>query len=288
MKVAYLVSKPTIRLQDRDIQILKYIKESKFMNLHQIWIKFWPEAKTNRAAGMRMKELADNGLVTHVSIEFLRYSSVYYLTREGLKAAEGEGYFYEVGSRFIVKASDIVTSSFQHDSRLVDLRIKMESDNSIRLLNWTPETYIRADRNKYGLKSGLNDKLAVFRVPDALFTMECKYENEPTEPIQIMLEYEHQQYKSEKYAKYLSVWEENWSKYQKLIVCAHKERIPDLVKQCRAGLARIHKIDLNQGKTTLDDLVDAYMFIDFKTLMEKGITGTDLVTPAGKLRFMPI
>lgn len=274
-----------MKLQERDLKILKYIQESRTMNIEQLKKRFWP-SQTVRAARMKMERLAKRGLVQHVKKEFLRISSYYYLTKSGYDALGHAGLNQEVIDPFLAEPSDIVRSDFQHHVRVTDMRIALETDGEVRISNWIPETAIRADKKAFNIKeSGPENKGAksTYRIPDAIFTLE-----DAEVKISILLEYEHSKYQRWKFRSYMEFWEGNWNKYQKLMVTADADRSDQLRQWCLEDLKEIHKIDLNRKQCRIEDLAEAYMFTDYHTLMAKGIIKAGLKSPISKIEFSPI
>lgn len=252
------------------------------MNRQQVRLKFWPHADAE-AAIQRLRELTQAGYLRCISIDALRYSANYFLTKAGAEVLAAHGHLFEGSEQHLATPTDVVTNSFFHDMRVTDIRIKMETDPAIRIVRWVSETYIRADRSGYGVKSSRTDKLGSFRIPDALCQVECRYKGEATE-INLLLEYENQAYKTATLNKYLEVWESTWHEYQKLIVCAGPERIGELQKHLKAGLAKLHRVDINRGKLDMAELMEAYLITDFRSLMKHGLTGHVLNTPAGQIQ----
>lgn len=277
-----------MKLKDRDIQILKYIRESRTLNINQIKRKFWP-TKHIRTARKKMAGLAERGFVEHVKKDILRISSHYYITRQGYDVLSAAGLNHDIETPFLVEPSDIIRSDFQHHLRIADLRIELEMDKRIKINKWIPETAIRADKEAYNLgvesgKKGKNkENKFKYRIPDALFEME-----DDEVQIKILLEYEHLRYQRWKFRAYMEGWENSWNEHQKLIVAADAERAEMIRKWCLEDLKKIYEIDINRKKVKLEDLAEAYIFTDYHSIMKKGLINADLKTPIGVVKFTPI
>jgi hypothetical protein len=281
-------------VQERDLEILRYIKDSKTMNLPQIWRRFW-QGKSQAAAHKRMQELTASKLIVQVNMELLKFSVHYYLTKNGLEQLVANNQAIANDRLPLPEATDIIRSDFQHNLRVTDMRIALEIDSAIRIKNWISDEWIKADGAAFGLGPGTQQQLKGIRInrekedrfkcriPDALFDLE-----DAQHEVKICFEYEHGQYRRWKFKAYISAWEERWGEYQKFIVAATPERAITLRKWCLEDLKQRHRLKLADGTVQLDDLAGAYMFTDYHSLVDNGLIKSAPQTPLSPVRFYPI
>lgn len=185
-----------MKLTDRDIQILRYIRDSKTMNIDQIKRRFW--ANNNiRTARKKMAILASLGHVRLVKKDFLKIACYYYLTKQGYQMLELAGQASDVETPFLPDPSPIVRSDFQHNVRVTDIRICLEMDQQIKISRWVSETEIRADHSKYQSSRQIKNSQKR-KIPDALFILE-----DDQYVAEMLMEYEHLHYQRKSYSQKL-------------------------------------------------------------------------------------
>lgn len=279
--------KKRFRLQDRDVLILKFTKDSRFLCIDQIKRRFWGLA-TMKAAANRMHDLAGMGLVEHVRIDITRHASHYYLTKKGYEELKGRGLTYDVKEPFMPAPTNLVGATYHHHLRVTNMRIAMEMDKTIKVLKWISETDIRADKEGHNVlesKKRFYEKVKdlKYRIPDAIIKIQ-----DAGDPIDMIFEYEHTKYPRNKFSNYMERWEKNWEDYYKFIVVASHDRAEVLRKWCLEDLGKIRKLDIRLKSKKLSDLSDSYIFTDYESLVGKGLINSGIRTPLYKLELDPI
>lgn len=275
-------------VQQRDIEVLKYIKDSKTMTAEQIRQRFWPTNKPNSIR--RMSKLVEKGLLTKVDMEFLKYPVHYFITKKALKLLITHGLATDNEDLPIPPASDVIRSDHQHNMRVTNIRIALEMEKGIRVKNWISDPDIRTDPEAYGLEGDAplkdrrddpaeKERRSKNRIPDAIF----KFEDDEHEG-KMILEYEHGFYQRWKFRAYMSAWEEHWSDYQKFIVASTPERVGVLTQWCLRDLKNKYRLELANQKVDLKRLAQSYMFTDYHSLMDKGIFKCGLRTPISYIK----
>lgn len=278
------------RIQDRDIEILKFLKDSRFLCIDQVKKKFWQD-KTLKAAENRMENLNEMGLIKKIKIEITKYAAHYYLTKKGYEELKGRGLTFDVKTPFIPEPTDLVGANYHHHLRVTNLRIALEADRKIQVLRWISETDIRADKeghNVFGPNVNIRAKLEYiknknYRIPDAIIRIK-----DAEDPIDMIFEYEHSKYTRDRFRKHMEKWEKSWNEYHKFIVAADADRVEVLRKWCLEDISKIHKLDLKLKSKVLDDLVDSYLFADYHSLLRKGMINSEIKNPLHSLEFIPI
>lgn len=280
--------------QERDIAILRYIKDHKTLNLDLIRRRFW-QGRTFHSCYYRMRDLEDCGVVKRVNMEILRSAAHYYLTPMGLKLLADHGLASRGHRLPVPDAADIIRSDFQHNLRVAAIRVALETDPLIKVTAWISDEQIKSDPQALGLgegkKPGLrgirrdprHERKFTYRIPDGIFNLE-----DAEREGKVILEYEHGRYMRWKFRAYLASWEERWGDYQKLIVAATRERVGALKAWCLEDLRERYRLETGKGSREIDERATAYLFIDYHTLIEKGLTGARVLTPVGELCFTPL
>jgi hypothetical protein len=281
-------------LQARDLEIMRYIRDSTTMNIQQIWRRFWTD-KSMAAAHKRMQELAAGQLVIQMNKEFLKFSTYYYLTKSGLEQLIANNMATANVRLPLPKATDTVSYTLEHNSRVANIRITLETDRTIHISNWISDEKIKADWSAYGLGPGTKRRVKGIRVnpenedryknriPDALFNLEDA-QNE----VKILLEYENGEYHRKRFKTYIAAWEERWGEYQKFFVAATPERVITVRRWCLEDLKERYHIQLAAGTVQLEDLAGAYMFTDYHSLVDNGLIKSGLQTPFSPVKFYPM
>lgn len=279
--------------QERDLAILRYIKDHKTLSLDLLHRRFWP-GKTFNACYFRMQDLTAWGVVKRVDMDLLRCPIYFYLTSLGLKMLIDHGLASRGHRLPVPDASDIIRSDFQHNQRVAAIRIALETDPQIRVANWVSDEQIKADPEAYRLGAGKRPELKgirhtprqeakfKYRIPDGVFDFE-----DAEREAKIILEYEHGRYMRWKFRAYLANWEERWGEHQKLIVTATPERIETLRKWCLEDLSQRYRLELQQGREELKRLSAAYLITDYHALIRDGLTRKSVKTPDGQVSLKP-
>lgn len=280
--------------QERDIAILRYIKDHKTLNLELIRRRFW-WGRTFHSCYYRMRDLEACGVVKRVNMDLLRSAAHFYLTPLGLKLLIDHGLASRGHRLPVPDASDIIRSDFQHNLRVAGIRVALETDPRVKVTNWISDEQIKSDPQALGLgggkKPGLrgirrdprHERKFTYRIPDGIFGLE-----DAEREGKVILEYEHGRYMRWKFRAYLASWEERWGDYQKLIVAATPGRVESLKAWCLEDLRERYRLEAGKGSGAIEARASAYLFIDYHTLIEKGLTGARILTPVGEMNFAPM
>jgi len=262
------------------------------MSQDQIRRRFWPQEGSLPTVVKRMKKLVEIGLLTQVDMKILKFGVHYYLTKQGLAILIGHGLSIDNMRMRLPEPVDYIRSDYQHNMRVTDIRIALELDKSIRVSDWVSDMEIRCDPPAYGLEGTpplkgfpmnfRRERKFKNRIPDAIFHLEDR-----ERAGNFILEYEHSHYARWKFRTYLAAWEERWEDYQKLIVTSTPERMKVIMRWCLRDLARRYFIELGNKKVKLEDLAQNYMFTDYDSLVENGLTNCGLSTPVGPVKLIP-
>lgn len=280
--------------QERDIAILRYIKDHKTLNLDLIHKRFW-QGKTFHSCYYRMRDLEAGGVVKRVNMDILRSAAHFYLTPMGLRLLADHGLASRGHRLPVPDAADIIRSDFQHNLRVAAIRVALETDPLIKVTNWISDEQIKSDPQAHNLgegkKPGLRgirrdprrERKFAYRIPDGIFDLE-----DAEREGKVIMEYEHGRYMRWKFRAYLANWEERWGDYQKLIVAATQERVGALKSWCLEDLRDRYRLEVEKGSREIEERASAYLFLDYHSLIEKGLTGAKVLTPVGEMNFAPM
>lgn len=280
--------------QERDLAILRYIKDHKTLNLDLIWRRFW-RGKTFHSCYYRMRDLEACEVVKRVRMDLLRSATYFYLTPLGLRFLVDHGLASRGHRLPVPDAADFIRSDFQHNLRVAAIRVALETDTYIKVTNWISDEQIKSDPQAQGLgegkKPGLrgirrdprHERKFTYRIPDGIFDLE-----DAEREGKVILEYEHGRYMRWKFRAYLANWEERWGDYQKLIVVATQERVETLKSWCLEDLRERYRLEAGKGRGEIEERASAYLFTDYHNLTQKGLTGATILTPVGVMKFDPL
>ena len=141
-----------IYLQDRDLQILSYGLEQKFLTVEQVSRRFFHPKETSKnphqSAYLRTLILQKFGMV---ALKPLLVGGKVVVTTD-----RGAGELDSRGRERLEPVATVDYRYFEHDRRVTDVRIALESLNLAH--SWRSERYLKSDYQ-------------VSRVPDAVFTL---------------------------------------------------------------------------------------------------------------------
>ncbi len=107
-----------IQITDRDVGLMQWLLEQKFMDAGQVRSVFWKESKEEcKEVHRRLGELEKAGLIRRSTKDIFRFL-LYVATKEGVKVLSSLG-----NTRGLSALDDVDYSSYRHDSEVTDLRI---------------------------------------------------------------------------------------------------------------------------------------------------------------------
>jgi hypothetical protein len=130
-----------IVLQDRDIALLYFTWQSRYVTQRQYRLMLWPDA-TKAAVSKRLKELTEEKLLRTYSFPLPQHKLFYSITIGGLKALATKG-FGKASPGAIPKAPS-PSPALQRYHELVDLRIGIAKTG--HLIDWTSEHELRIQK----------------------------------------------------------------------------------------------------------------------------------------------
>jgi len=131
-------------LQVRDLALLYFTWQSRYVAQRQYRQKFWPTS-SQAAVSKRLNELKEAHLIKTHALPWLRDRILYSITIVGTKVLRNEG-FEIVAVGDCPKAANDFTPGMKHDLDLVDLRTACEASGYI--IEWHGEHQMRLHRKQ--------------------------------------------------------------------------------------------------------------------------------------------
>lgn len=124
-------------LNDRDLDILSWLVHMKFMLLDQIARAFFKDCNPNRACYRRILKLMKEGLIAKRKV-YIEPKDVYIPTKKAVSVLRSEHMSFTLGI-----SKDKTFATFNHDKRLIDIRILFKE---LGIRTWIPERVLRSFR----------------------------------------------------------------------------------------------------------------------------------------------
>jgi len=107
-----------IQIMERDVGLMQWMLEQKFMDAGQVRGVFWKEAKAeSKEVHRRLRELEKTEFIKRSGKDIFRFL-LYVVTKKGLRVLSSLG-----NTRGLSVLDDVDYSSYRHDSEVTDLRI---------------------------------------------------------------------------------------------------------------------------------------------------------------------
>lgn len=148
-------------LVDRDIQLMRYLNEHKYLSTRQIYETFWPESPERNGAGrQRLEKLEQAGYVKKYSPTG-KIPMLFLVTKKGIEALKEKNWDYELR-----EVNDMDESMVEHNLKLFHIRKIFEA---MGVREWKTE---RVFRSQETTRSWYPD--AVFKWMGYLFAVELE------------------------------------------------------------------------------------------------------------------
>ena len=199
-------------IQERDVEIFRFILSSRGCNTTQIYFKFFRPKAAYNTCGIRLNILFKFGYIMRER-ESMMSEYVYSLTNKAMGILRDRGIIK--GHRF--KPPKLSMSGKYHDLDVIDLRLVLESDTELKTSNWISDYELVK-----GMNAGVgNDKRkANKRVADGRFILTNGAFQRP-----FIIEYIRHDYSKERYYSILSKIEYMYSFESVLVVGSTKEKM---------------------------------------------------------------
>lgn len=123
-------------LVDRDIQLMRYLNEHKYLSTEQIYKTFWPESPERNGAGrQRLDKLEQAGYVKKYS-STAKIPMLFLVAKKGIEALKEKSWDYE-----FKELSEIDESIVEHNLKLFHVRKKFEA---MGVKEWKTERVFRS------------------------------------------------------------------------------------------------------------------------------------------------
>ncbi|HTB21476.1 MAG TPA: replication-relaxation family protein [bacterium] len=236
-------------LTARDLTILWYTWQQRFMAVRQFQRLLWPQG-ANVTARNRLNELRDAGFLASETFPVGVDRTLYYSTKAGNRALVDVGMLSETFVGDYPRRPKEMTLNLDHDLRVTDLRIAFEETGAIPI-TWTSDHQLRQNRGSAGPNT---------RFADGLFEWEAKGERHKA-----VLEYENARYNRDRWPKVLMRLRSVHEDRQVFVVC----RTPARVRSASAII---------RGTKVFADRPVGLVIADFLSVTEMGLKSgfTDL------------
>lgn len=151
-----------IELQARDLALLYYTWQSRFVAQRQYHKRFWPKG-SQAAVAKRLIELVGEQLLRTHKMPWRHERVLYSVTLAGTRALSSNGMPGVRVGDFPKRINDF-TPGMKHDLDLVDLRIAMEETG--HLIWWTSEHELRLDRKQHRRYTRITDGVFDFEASE--------------------------------------------------------------------------------------------------------------------------
>lgn len=198
-----------IQIMERDVGLMQWMLEQKFMDAGQVRSVFWKEAKAeSKEVHRRLRELEKAGFIKRSGKDIFRFL-LYVVTKQGLKVLSSLG-----NTRGLSVLDDVDYSSYRHDSEVTDLRIWFHNQG---FTEWLSE---RVLAKHYSLR----------HLPDGMLYHDGKY---------LAIEYETAQKSSQRYRHIIYSYELE-DQASEVLYIVGSDRLKSKLKAMAATCEKIH------------------------------------------------
>lgn len=151
----------SIVLTERDIQVMKYLNEHKFMTAGQIYDMFWPDSKDSAGAGRhRLVKLETSGYVRKI-YGTAKTPMLFLVTKKAIDVLKEKGWDFDLR-----EVKEIDENTVEHNLKLFNIRKVFER---LGVCDWQTERVFRSLETTRGWYPD-----AVFRLKKYLFAVELE------------------------------------------------------------------------------------------------------------------
>jgi len=229
-------------LTARDLTILWYAWQQRFMSVRQFQRLLWPGG-ANVTARNRLNELRDAGFLASETFPVGADRTLYFSSKDGNQALVDAGMLVETFAGDYPRRPKEMTLNLDHDLKVTDLRIAFEETGAIPI-TWTSDHQLRQNRGSAGPNT---------RFADGLFEWEAHSHRHLA-----VLEYENARYNRE-----------CWPKVLLRLRSVHPDRLVFLV--CRTP-ARVRSASaIIKATKVFNDRPEGLVVADFPAVAEMGL-----------------
>jgi hypothetical protein len=233
---------PQPSLTPRDLSILWYAWQQRFVAVRQFQRLFWAQGATVTARN-RLNELRDAGFLASETFPVGVDRTLYFSAKAGNLALVEAGLLPEAFRGDYPRRPKEMTLNLDHDLRVTDLRIAIEETGGIPI-TWTSDHQLRQNRGSAGPNT---------RFADGLFEWEARGKRRLA-----VLEYENARYNRERWPNVLLRLRSKHSDRLVFLVCRTPARVRSATAIIRA--TRVYA-----------DRSDGLVIADFPSVAEKGL-----------------
>ncbi len=198
-----------IQITDRDISLMQWMLEQKFMDAGQVRRVFWKESKADsKEVHRRLGELEKAGFIKRSGKDIFRFL-LYVVTKEGLRVLSSLG-----NTRGLPVLDDVDYSGYRHDSEITDFRIWFHNQG---FTDWLSE---RVLAKRYRLR----------HLPDGMIHHDGQY---------LAIEYETAQKSSPRYRAIIYNYEME-DQISEILYIVKGERLKARLQAMAAACSKIH------------------------------------------------
>jgi len=206
-----------IQITDRDVAMMQWMLEQKFMDAGQVRSVFWKGAKKgSKEVYRRLGELEKEGFIKRSDRDIFRVL-LYVVTKEGLKVLRSMG-----NTRGLPVLDDVDYSSYRHDSDVTDLRIWFHNQG---FTDWVSE---RVLAKHYSLR----------HLPDGMLHHDGKY---------LAIEYETAQKSKQRYREIIYNYELE-DQISEVLYIVKSDRLKEKLKERANACEKIRFVTLQELK----------------------------------------
>ena len=233
---------PQPSLTPRDLNILWYAWQQRFVAVRQFQRLFWAQGATVTARN-RLNELRDAGFLASETFPVGADRTLYFSAKAGNLALVESGMLPEAFGGDYPRRPKEMTLNLDHDLRVTDLRIAIEETGGIPI-TWTSDHQLRQNRGSAGPNT---------RFPDGLFEWEAQGKRRLA-----VLEYENARYNRDR-----------WPNVLLRLRSMHADRLVFLV--CRTPARVRSATAIIRATKVFADRTDGLVIADFLSVAEKGL-----------------
>jgi hypothetical protein len=147
-----------IELSPRDLAVLLFTWQNRFVATRQLHRAFWPGASRS-AANQRLVALRDRGLLGFRHYPWLSERVLYFASLRGNRELAAAGLLDPSHLNDVPRQPGELTPALRHDLTVVDLRLRLE-ETGVDGRTWVSDHQLRLERARVGPAT---------RVPDGIF-----------------------------------------------------------------------------------------------------------------------
>lgn len=233
---------PQPSLTPRDLNILWYAWQQRFVAARQFRRLFWPQGALVTTRN-RLNELRDAGFLASETFPVGVDRTLYFSSKAGNLALVEAGMLPEAYAGDYPRRPMEMTLNLDHDLRVTDLRIAIEETGGIPI-TWISDHQLRQNRGSTGPNT---------RVADGLFEWEAEGRRRMA-----VLEYENARYNRQR-----------WPKVLLRLRFMHPDRLVFLV--CRTPARVRSASEIIRATKVYSDHPDEIVIADYLSVTEKGL-----------------